>query len=191
MSRMIKKDCAFLTFAWLILAATGLYAADQALPRIKIAKDGRTFETAAGRPFVPFGVTYFRPNTGWAPRVWKQFDDDATRKDFARMKEMGINCVRVFLSYGSFYSEPGVLKPEGLEKFDRFLALAEEAGIYIHPAGLDHWEGSPDWQPVAVADPRTLRYTVQFWELFAARYRGRHVIFAYDLRNEPLVEWDG
>ena len=191
MSRMIKKDCAFLTFAWLILAATGLYAADQALPRIKIAKDGRTFETAAGRPFVPFGVTYFRPNTGWAPRVWKQFDDDATRKDFARMKEMGINCVRVFLSYGSFYTDPGVLKPEGLEKFDRFLALAEEAGIYIHPAGLDHWEGSPDWQPVAVADPRTLRYTVQFWELFAARYRGRHVIFAYDLRNEPLVEWDG
>ena len=42
---------------------------------------------------------------------------------------------------------------------------------------------------MAVADPRTLQYTVQFWELFAARYRGRHVIFAYDLKNEPMIDW--
>jgi hypothetical protein len=67
MSAMIKKDRTSLPLAWLMLAATGLCAADQALPRIKIAKDGRTFETEAGRPFVPFGVSYFRPNTGWAP----------------------------------------------------------------------------------------------------------------------------
>ena len=105
------------------------------------------------------------------------------------MKELGINCVRVFLSYGSFYSDPGVLKPEGVEKFDQFLSIAEQAGIYVHPAGLDHWEGPPNWRPVAVADPRTLQYLEEFWKLFAARYRGRHVIFAYDLRNEPLVEW--
>jgi hypothetical protein len=30
---------------------------------------------------------------------------------------------------------------------------------------------------------------VQFWELFASRYRGRHVIFAYDLKNEPMIDW--
>jgi hypothetical protein len=46
-----------------------------------------------------------------------------------------------------------------------------------------------NWRPVAVADQRTLQYTVQFWELFAARYRGRHVIFAYDLKNEPMIDW--
>ena len=44
------------------------------------------------------GINYFRPGTGWAPQVWKKFDAAATRKDFARMKELGINCVRVFLS---------------------------------------------------------------------------------------------
>jgi endo-1,4-beta-mannosidase len=173
----------------LMLAATHLCAADQPLPKVRIAKDGRSFETAAGRPFVPFGVSYYRPGTGWAPQVWKQFDAEATRKDFARMKELGINCVRVFLTYHSFYSDPGVLRQEGLEKFDRFLALAEQAGIYVHPTGPDLWEGPPNWQPVAVADQRTLQYTVQFWELFAARYRGRHVIFAYDLKNEPMIDW--
>jgi endo-1,4-beta-mannosidase len=105
------------------------------------------------------------------------------------MKELGINCVRVFLSYGSFYTDPGVLGQEGMDKFDRFLALAEQAAIYVHPTGPDHWEGPPNWRPVAVADLRTLQYTVQFWELFAKRYRGRHVIFAYDLRNEPAIDW--
>ena len=186
---MLKHCAPLLSIVCLLLTASPLRAADPLLPKVRIAKDGRSFETEAGKPFVPFGVTYYRPGTGWAPQVWKQFEAEATRQDFARMKELGLNCVRVFLSYQSFYSSPGVLKQEGLEKFDQFLSMAEQAGIYIHPAGLDLWEGAPDWQPVAVADPRTLQNTVKFWELFAARYRGRQVIFAYDLKNEPVIEW--
>src|SRR5437879_4679551 len=72
------------------------------LPKVRVAADGRGLETASGKPFVPFGLTYYRPGTGWAPQVWKQFDAEATRRDFARMKELGVNCVRVFLSFGSF-----------------------------------------------------------------------------------------
>jgi hypothetical protein len=160
------------------------------LPKIHIAKDGRTFVSETGKPFVPFGVNYYRPGTGWAPQVWKQFDAEATRNDFARMKDLGVNCVRVFLTYHSFYTDAGVLRPEGLAKFDQFLAIAEEAGIYVHPTGPDHWEGPPNWRPVAIADDGTLRATVEFWKLFAARYRGRNVIFAYDLKNEPAVGWN-
>jgi len=188
---MLRNRCTLLCLGCLALFAVNLCAAEQRLPKVRIAKDGRSFETETGRLFVPFGVSYYRPGTGWAPQVWKQFDAEATRKDFARMKELGITCVGVFLSYGSFYSDPGVLKPEGLEKFDRFLALAEEAGIYVHPAGPDHWEGPPNWQPVGIADRRTVQLLAQFWEPFVARYRGRHVIFAYDLKNEPTVEWQG
>ena len=169
--------------------ANSLWGQNQSLPKIRIAKDGRSFETSEGRPFVPFGVNYYRPGTGWAPQVWKQFDAEATRKDFARMKELGVDCVRVFLTYASFYSDPGVLQTNGLEKFDQFLDIAEKAGIYVHPTGPDHWEGPPNWRPVAVADQRTLDFTVQFWRLFAARYRGRHVLFAYDLKNEPTIDW--
>ena len=186
---MIGNHRSFLYLVSLAMAATQLGAADQPLPKVRIAKDGRSFETEAGKPFVPFGVTYYRPGTGWAPQVWKQFDAEATRKDFVRMKELGINCVRVFLTYHSFYSDPGVLKTEGLEKFDQFLSIAEKAGIYVHPTGPDHWEGPPNWRPVAVADQRTLQYAEEFWKLFAARYRGRHVIFAYDLQNEPMIDW--
>lgn len=165
--------------------------ATASLPKVRVSADGRTLETAAGRPFVPFGVTYFQPGTGWAPQVWKQFNTEATRKDFARMKELGVNCVRIFLSYNSFYPEPGRLAPEGLAKFDQFLELAERAGIYVHPTGPDHWEGTPAWaQGDRYADETALRNVEDFWRLFAARYRGRSAIFAYDLLNEPEVRWD-
>jgi len=160
------------------------------LPRIIVA-DQRGFMTDRGQPFIPMGVNYFRPGTGWAPQVWKQFDAEATREDFARLKELGANCVRVFLTFGSFYQEPGTLAEEGLAKFDRFLALAEEAGLYVHPTGPDHWEGLPQWaRGDRYAEETVLTALESFWRLFAQRYRGRAVLFAYDLLNEPEIRWD-
>jgi hypothetical protein len=161
------------------------------LPKVRVAANGRTFETADGKPFVPMGVNYYRPGTGWAPQLWKQFDAEATRRDFARMKELGVNCVRVFLTYGSFFMESDSLRPEGLAKLDQLLGIAEAAGIYVHPTGPDHWEGLP---PFAggdrIADERVLSALETFWKLLAQRYRGNNCLFAYDLLNEPEVRWD-
>jgi len=160
-------------------------------PRVRVAGDGRSFETTDGVPYVPLGVTYYRPGTGWAPRVWKEFNPDATREDFALMKGLGVNCVRVVLTYESFYSQPGELDAAGLAKFDQFLAIAEHAGIHVHPTGPDHWEGLPEWaRGDRVADDEHLQALEKFWRLFAARYKDRSVIFAYDLLNEPEVGWD-
>jgi len=127
----------------IFLAAAAAFA--EPLPKIRVAADGRTFVTETGKPFVPFGVNYYRPDTGWAPQIWKKFDADVTRKDFATMKSLGVNCVRIFLTFGSFFTETNALDTAGLAKFDQFLALAEEAGIYVHSTGPDHWEGVPEW----------------------------------------------
>ncbi|MGC8991668.1 MAG: hypothetical protein ACP5MD_16255, partial [Verrucomicrobiia bacterium] len=74
------------------------------LPKVRVAPDNRSFVADDGKRFVPFGVNYFRPGTGWAPQIWKQFDPEATRRDFARLRELGANCVRVFSTFGSFYN---------------------------------------------------------------------------------------
>ncbi len=176
--------CSALAFLPLLIIAAPM-------PKVRIAKDGRSFETERGKPFVPFGVNYFRPGTGWAPQVWKQFDAESTRQDFARMKKLGVNCVRVFLTYGSFLMETNQLMPDGIAKFDQFLEIAERAGIYVHPTGPDHWEGFPAWAATdRHADEGALRTIEFFWKQFAMRYRSRSVIFAYDLLNEPAVKWD-
>jgi endo-1,4-beta-mannosidase len=136
-------------------------------------------------------ANYYRPGTGWAPRLWKRFDANAARQDFARMKALGVNCVRVFLSHGSFFMEPDALLPEGLAKFDQLLAIAEEAGIYVHPTGPDGWEEFPAWaQCNRIVDDQYLTALETFWRRFGRRYRDRSVIFAYDLRNEPGVGWN-
>ena len=161
------------------------------LPRIRVDRARHGFVGEAGRPFVPFGVSYYRPGTGWAPQVWKQFDAEATRRDFARLKEQGASVVRVFISFGSFLREPGRLDPEGLAKFDRLLDLADEAGLYIHPTGPDHWEGAPAWvRGLDGTDDRMIAALEGYWRMFAGRYRGRSTIWAYDLKNEPAVEWN-
>lgn len=162
-----------------------------ALDKVRLSSDGRHLVTTDGQPFVAFGVNYYRPGTGWAPQVWKQFDRDASQRDFERLRDLGGNCVRIFLTFGSFYTEPGRLDPDGLAKFDQFLELAEATGIYVHPTGPDHWEGLPEWaRGDRIADDRVLEALESFWRLFAARYRGRTVLLGYDLLNEPEVRWD-
>ncbi len=167
----------------------------KAPPKICVDRTHHGFVDAAGKRFVPFGVTYYRPGTGWAPQLWKQFDAEATRRDFARLKKQGANVVRVFISFGSFFTEPGKLNPEGLAKFDQLLDLADEAGLYVHPTGPDAWEGMPAWtKDLNVFSNDTnepcLKALENYWRLFAARYRGRRTIWAYDLRNEPHLAWD-
>jgi hypothetical protein len=161
------------------------------LPRIRVSKDGKSIETAQGKRFVPFGVNYFRPGTGWAPQVWKSFDARAVERDFSQMRSIGINCVRVFLTYGSFLENTNELSSEGLKKFDQFLDIAEAVGIYVHPTGPDHWEGVPSWaRKDRIADETVLAALEHFWRRLSERYRGRSVVFAYDLLNEPMVSWD-
>jgi len=192
--------CLIVTAIVSVVVASQSLAADaprQADARLKIRVDRprHGFMDAAGKPFVPFGVTYYRPGTGWAPQLWKQFDAEATRRDFARLKKQGANVVRVFISFGSFFTEPGRLNPEGLAKFDQLLDLADEAGLYVHPTGPDHWEGTPAWtKDLNVfsndANEPCLKALEDYWRMFATRYRGRATIWAYDLRNEPRLAWD-
>jgi hypothetical protein len=161
------------------------------LPKIRIDAEHRGFRSSEGRPYVPFGINYYRPGTGWAPQVWKQFDPEVTRIDFQRMKALGVNCVRVFLTFGSFLQSADRVEPSGLAKWDEFVALARESELYVHPTGPDHWEGLPVWaRGDRYADEQVLLALENFWRQFAAHNRGRGTVFAYDLLNEPEVRWN-
>ncbi len=163
---------------------------DARLPKITV-KDGH-FVLPDGRRFVPIGVNYFRPGTGWAPQLWKKFDEVSVERDFALLREYGVRCVRVFLTFGSFFNHPDRLDDFGLERLDRMLAIAAKNGIYLHPTGPDHWEGLPDWaRGDRYCEEGLLEAQERFWRLLAARYRGQSAILAYDLLNEPAIPWDG
>ncbi|MHB9034173.1 MAG: cellulase family glycosylhydrolase [Anaerolineae bacterium] len=143
-----------------------------------------------GRPFVPWGANYFVPGTGWAPQLWGTFTPARAADDFARMRDLGVNVVRVFTTYRWFLASETAVNEEGLRRFEQMLAIAWRNGIRLHPAGPDHWEGEPDFMggdPNYIHDTPLARARAVFWGELGRRFKDDERIFAYDLHNEPQV----
>lgn len=116
-------------------------------------------------------------------------------KDFALLKSMGINSIRIPFNYHFFTEDQNleVFNDEGFAPLDRVVGLCEKYGIYaildLHavPGGQN-----PDWH----AD--NLTGQAQFWKFsyfrkqmallwkhIAEHYKDNRWIAGYDLLNEP------
>jgi endo-1,4-beta-mannosidase len=158
---------------------------------IAMSPDGRGFvERESKRSYVPFGTNYYDPHTGWAPKIWPQFDAEKVRRHFEVMSELGVNCARVFLAAVSFQPDVETIDEEFLKKLDTLVKIARESGIRLMLTGPDHWEGAPSyWKPDRFAGENALRALERFWKVVGRRYRGEPAIFAWDLLNEPHLPW--
>jgi hypothetical protein len=157
---------------------------------VRIGPDGRTFRRGQER-FIPFGCNYYDHETGWPPHLWEQFDAARVEEHFAVMESLGVNCVRVFLTAQSFFSDGESLNQSAISKLETMLSIAHRHGIPVQVTGPDHWEGTPEWRE---GDFYTsgdgLSALIRFWQLFAGRFRKDPRIFSYDLLNEPHLRWD-
>lgn len=179
-----------------MFAAALLPDSSQAAERAKmqlivVAPDGQGFvERDSGRPFIAFGTNYYDPDTGWAPKIWREFNAQRVRQHFGVMSELGVNCARVFLAAGSFQPDPQRVEEQALEKLDELVKIARETGIRLILTGPDHWEGVPSyWQPDRFAGKPALDALQRFWDVVGRRYKGEPAIFAWDLLNEPEAPW--
>jgi endo-1,4-beta-mannosidase len=162
-----------------------------ALGLIAVSPDGKSFiEQPAGRAFVPFGVNYYDPNTGWAPKIWRQFDRERVTRHFEVMRGLGVNCARVFLAAATFQPDVNTVDERALAKLDAMVQIAREHGIRLILTGPDHWEGVPAyWKPDRWAGAQSLKALDNFWRTIGRRYRGEPAILAWDLLNEPHIPW--
>jgi endo-1,4-beta-mannosidase len=183
-------------FAILAGAAIGFSVINSAaepskMQLIVMRADGRGFaERDFGRPYIVFGTNYYDPHTGWAPKIWRQFDAEKVRRHFRIMSELGVNCARVFLTAGSFQPNAETVEEQALEKLDALIEIARETGIRLLLTGPDHWEGQPSyWKPDRFAGEAALQALEHFWDVVGRCYRGEPAIFAWDLLNEPHLPW--
>ena len=164
----------------------GLPAAE--MDRIRVAPDGRSFATESGRAFLPWGFNYDHDEEGRLIEDYWVEEWDKVAQDFAEMRGLGANAVRVHLQFGRFMAAADEPNEASLAQLGRLLDLAEETGLYLDLTGLGcyHKRDVPAWYD---ALDETARWQAQarFWEAVAARCAESPAVFCYDLMNEPVV----
>jgi hypothetical protein len=152
-----------------------------------IAVDGDRFERA-GERFVVQGFNYDHDRDGRLLEDYWVAEWPAVVEDFAEMKALGANVVRVHLQLGRFLRGPAEPDPAALDKLAELLLLAERTGLYVDVTGLGcyHRADVPAWYD---ALPEAERWQAQacFWSAVAAVCAPSPAVFCYDLMNEPIL----
>ncbi len=170
-----------LVFSGIAITACGLEP-------VRLSPEGTGFVMeASGRPFVPWGFNFVGEHHTVLEEYWAE-DWASTEEDFANMKKLGANVVRVHLQLGTYMKSPTQVRPEELQRLQRLLDLAERNDLYLDLTGLGcyHREHIPEWLDEL---PESERWEVQarFWEAIARVCAGHPAVFCYDLMNEPVI----
>lgn len=134
--------------------------------------------------------------------AWQEFDQRfkenfILKEDFAQIKSLVLNCVRVPFHYKLIETSPYNYDSDGVKYLDRVLDWAEEFGLYVildlhaAPGCQNH-----DWHSDSLgkADFWTKRSyqkrACQLWAFLAKRYAQRPCLAGYDLLNESVLDDD-
>jgi hypothetical protein len=156
---------------------------------VRLPEDRRGFvREGSGRPFVPWGFNYDHDETGRLLEDYWMAEWAKVEEDFAEMKALGANVVRVHLQVGRFLRGPGEPNEAALSRLGRLLEVAERLHLYLDVTGLAcyHKKDVPPWYDVLSEKDR---WDVQacFWAAVAGRCAASPAVFCYDLMNEPIL----
>lgn len=118
-------------------------------------------------------------------QAWR--DNWVTEADFKRIKDLGLNHVRVPFLYNL------VDEPNGMGWLKKSVAWAKKNGLYVildmHgvPGGQsgEHHTGE-DGQNKLWSDVENIGKTEEYWKKVAREFRDEPTVAAYDLINEPM-----
>ncbi|RCS54963.1 hypothetical protein DTL42_06060 [Bremerella cremea] len=169
-----------------------LFAQDtvrNALPRVVLSEDGKGFQLEdTEQPFYVWGVNYDHDRDGRLIEDYWQDEWPTVEEDFAEMKSLGLNVVRIHLQLAKFMTSASEPNQQNLQKLADLVNLAERTKLYLNVTGLGcyHKQDVPAWyDELSEAD----RWQVQanFWQAVAATCKDSPAIFCYDLMNEPVL----
>jgi len=154
---------------------------------VRLSPDGRHFVSAKSG-FVAWGVNYDHDHSGRLIEDYWQSEWDTVVEDFAEIKALGANVVRVHLQVAKFMKSPHEPDRDALENLARLVRLAEDTNLYLDITGLGcyHKQDVPEWYDEL---EETQRWDVQsmFWESVAEVCSQSPAVFCYDLMNEPIL----
>lgn len=125
-----------------------------------------------------FGVNYYPAQTPWRD-FWPMFDPAQTKADFQRVKSLGANAIRVFLTREDFTNPTH--SDDTLENLTILLSLADENGLRVVPTLFDLRPGYGPGTWAADTD-----YLMHVLPVLA----GSPAVEFVDLKNEPDLDFE-
>ena len=160
-----------------------------AMERIRVSDDGSHFVKAeSGTKFVIWGVNYDHDDRGRLLDEYWEDEWNTVREDFAEIKALGANCVRIHLQLGLAINDDKSVRASYLDRLRKLLALAEELGLYLDITGLAcyHKANVPAWFD-ALEEQERWNVQATFWSAIAKTCKESNAVFCYDLMNEPIL----
>jgi len=168
--------------------AIALAGEPKKLEAVRVSKDGKGFSLEpSGKKFTPWGFNYDHDAKGRLIEDYWDSEWEAIQGDFAEMKAIGANVVRVHIQFGKFMIDTNKPNAKALERLAKLLKLAEETGLYIDLTGLGcyHKKDVPEWYDRLNESDRWSSQA-KFWQAVATTCKNSPAIFCYDLMNEPI-----
>jgi hypothetical protein len=159
------------------------------MPRVRVAPDRSGFVLEpASEVFRPWGVNYDHDPSGRLIEDYWFEEWPRVEEDFAEIKALGANVVRIHLQFGRFMLGSDEPNPVALDQLGKLLLLAEHNGLYLDLTGLGcyHTGDVPAWYD-ALSETERWDAQARFWVAVAGRCKDSPAVFCYDLMNEPVV----
>jgi hypothetical protein len=159
------------------------------MPWIGVSADKRGFvERPGNTPFVPWGFNYDRDSRQRLLEDYWVAEWPKVQSDFAEMKRLGANVVRIHLQFGKFMLAADKPNQSALDRLESLATLAENDRLYLDVTGLGcyHKADVPDWYDRLDEQGRWAAQC-RFWSAVAERLAKSPAVFCYDLMNEPVV----
>lgn len=183
----------------LLLVINASASAGNPAQAFKLDAKGRGFLLAASNvPFIVHGFNYDRDHAGRLLEDYWHEEWQTVAEDFAEMKALGANVVRVHLQFGKFMQTSDEPNAKSLAQLKKLLALAESHKLYLDVTGLGcyHKADVPDWYD-KLSEAERWDAQANFWRAVAGVCQNSPAVFCYNLMNEPVApagagkEWLG
>ena len=171
-----------LVAAMMLLVAPLGRASDAAEPLewVRVGDDGKTFRTADSGELVQlWGVNYDHDGDNRLIEDYWHHEWPAVEEDFAEIKALNANCVRIHLQLGRFLKTADEPDENNLAQLARLIDVAEKTELYLVITGLGcyHKQDVPAWYDALDEHERWL-VQAKFWQAVAAVCKDSPAVFA-------------
>jgi len=124
------------------------------------------------------GINYQPQNTPWE-LFTEQFDSTSVEKDLLLIKDLNLNTVRIFIDYHDFGKE--WIDEQSLNRLSTFLDIAKDYELNVMITLFDFYGD------YSLSD---LSNTYRHLETLINRVKGHEAIIAWDIKNEPDLDFE-